>query len=67
MAKPTLTEKELNDTLMKHLKGIVEEPYNIEPEVLVPYKHIYIPTDKNTRLEVWCFSQDITIYKTPLV
>lgn len=64
MTTTTISEKELSNLLIKQLQNIVEEPYKIEQEVLVPYKHIYIPADKRTRLELWCFSQDITIYKT---
>ena len=36
----------------------------INPEVLVPYKHIYIPNGNQIKQEIWCFSQDITIYQT---
>lgn len=58
-----MTENELRDILIEKLKGIVKSPYLIDTEVPVPYKHIYIPTDGLTKLELWCFKQDITIYK----
>ncbi|MCB0501301.1 MAG: hypothetical protein KDD32_01355 [Bacteroidetes bacterium] len=58
-----LTEMELRDRLIKQLEDVVKFPYQIDTEVPVPYKHIYIPTDNNTKLELWCFKQDITIYK----
>jgi hypothetical protein len=58
-----MTETELRDKLIDKLKGIVKQPYLIDTEVPVPYKHIYIPTDGITKLELWCFKQDITIYK----
>ncbi|WP_133474152.1 hypothetical protein [Sediminibacterium goheungense] len=58
-----MSEKELRDILFQKLKDIVKSPYLIETEVPVPYKHIYIPTDGETKLEIWCFKQDITIYK----
>jgi hypothetical protein len=59
-----LTETELRDNLIEQLKDVVKAPYLIDTEVPIPYKHIYIPTDKNIKLEIWCFKQDITIYKT---
>jgi len=58
-----ITENELRDRLIDELKNIVSEPYYIDTEVPIPYKHIYIPTENLTKLELWCFKQDITIYK----
>jgi len=58
-----MTENELRDILVEKLKGIVKAPYLIDTEVPIPYKHIYIPTNGLTKLELWCFKQDITIYK----
>lgn len=58
-----MTENELRDILIEKLKDVVKAPYLIDTEVPVPYKHIYIPTDGLTKLELWCFKQDITIYK----
>lgn len=58
-----MTETELRDHLIEQLDNLVEHPYLIETEVPVPYKHIYIPTENNTKLELWCFKQDITIHK----
>jgi hypothetical protein len=45
------------------LKSIVKG-YEIEEEVPVPYKHIYLRLDNSAKLEIWCFEQDIVIYKT---
>lgn len=59
-----LTEKELRDALIEQLKEVVKVPYLIDTEVPIPYKHIYIPTLNDIKLEIWCFKQDITIYKT---
>ena len=58
-----LTETQLRDGLKEHLKGMVKPPYFLDTEVPIPYKHIYIPTDGKTKLELWCFKQDITIFK----
>jgi len=58
-----LTETELRDKLKELLSGVVKPPYFIDTEVPIPYKHIYIPTDNKTKLELWCFKQDITIFK----
>ncbi len=58
-----MNETELRDVLISKLEGIVKKPFLIDTEVPVPYKHIYIPTDDKTKLELWCFKQDITIYK----
>lgn len=58
-----MNETELRDILISKLKGIAKQPFLIDTEVPVPYKHIYIPTDDKTKLELWCFKQDITIYK----
>jgi len=59
-----MTETELRDNLILQLKDIVSEPYLIDTEVPIPYKHIYIPKNGLTKLEIWCFKQDITIYKS---
>ncbi|SRR6266536_143273 len=64
MEKESLSELQLRNKLMKQLVNIVRRPYEIDTEVPIPYKHIYIPTDDKTKLELWCFKQDITIYKT---
>ncbi len=58
-----MTENELRDILIEKLNNVVDAPYLIDTEVPIPYKHIYIPTDGLTKLELWCFKQDITIYK----
>ncbi|OAV74611.1 hypothetical protein Barb7_01860 [Bacteroidales bacterium Barb7] len=59
-----MTEKELQKQLIEKLLGIiVESPYQIGIEVPIPYQHIYIPEEKDTKLEVWCFKQDIAIYQ----
>jgi hypothetical protein len=59
----TLTEPELQDHLFEQLKNLAKSPNLIGAEVPIPYKHIYIPTDTKTKLEIWCFKQDITIYR----
>jgi hypothetical protein len=64
MMTSKLTETELRDKLLDRLKDIVKPPYQIDTEIPIPYKHIYIPTDQKTKLELWCFKQDITIFKT---
>jgi|GEM_PF-832944 hypothetical protein len=58
-----MKETEIRDHLIKKLQDIVDFPYLIETEVPIPYKHIYIPTNERTKLEIWCFKQDIVIYK----
>ena len=59
-----LFEKE-NDNRDYVLKKIQEKfkDYIIGKEIPVPYRQIYIPKD-NIELEIWCFKQDICIYKT---
>jgi len=59
-----IKESNLRDTLIEKLRGIVDSPYQIDTEVPIPYKHIYLPSDISNKLEIWCFKQDITIYKT---
>ena len=59
-----LSEEQLRDRLLDLLKDIVKPPYKIGHEIPIPYKHIYIPTNNNIKLELWCFAQDITIYQT---
>jgi hypothetical protein len=58
-----LKETELRDKLKEVLADIVKPPYFLDTEVPIPYKHIYIPEEHKTKLELWCFKQDITIYK----
>ena len=58
-----MTETEIRDKLIDKLKDIVGPPYLIETEVPIPYKHIYIPADDKNKVEIWCFKQDIVIYK----
>src|SRR5260221_2291649 len=58
-----MKETEIRDKLIDKLKDLVSEPYLIETEVPIPYKHIYIPTEERNKLEIWCFKQDIVIYK----
>jgi hypothetical protein len=60
------SEKELQNALLKsllRLPCIVGK--QIETEVPIPYKHIYIPATLSVpspTIEVWCFKQDIAIY-----
>ena len=58
-----MKEIELRDLLITKLDGIVKTPYLLDSEVPIPYKHIYLPSKHISKLEVWCFKQDISIYK----
>ncbi|OAV72189.1 hypothetical protein Barb4_00122 [Bacteroidales bacterium Barb4] len=57
-----MTEEALQKQLIEKLQGI-ESPYLMDTEVPIPYQHIYVPDGKDTKLEVWCFKQDIAIYQ----
>jgi len=57
-------EKENRDYLFDKVKNGLEIEWKdifIGIEIPVPYKHIYIPVRNS--LEIWCFKQDICIYK----
>ena len=61
-----MTEADIRDMLLESLRGVVRPPFAIGKEVPVPYKHIYIPPIRRgcrPRLEVWCFKQDIVVYR----
>ncbi|MCK4385008.1 MAG: hypothetical protein KAW52_01970 [candidate division Zixibacteria bacterium] len=57
-----MDEKRFRQILLKCLKSI-DKGYKIGQEIPVPYKHIYLRENKRTKLEIWCFKQDIAIYK----
>jgi len=57
-------ENKNRDYILEKLKNYDKsETYNclIEKEIPVPYRQIYIP-DRNS-MEIWCFKQDICIYR----
>jgi hypothetical protein len=58
-----MDEKNFRQILVTYLKPIVKG-YEIKDEVPVPYRHIYVIDGQKTTLEIWCFKQDIAIYKT---
>lgn len=59
-----MNENELRNTLLEKIKNKINSRYKIDIEVPVPYKHIYLPTNDDPKLEIWCFKQDIVIYDT---
>lgn len=50
--------KKLFNYLSKNISG-----FNIDKEVPIPYKHIYLRKNRKITLEIWCFKQDIAVYK----
>jgi hypothetical protein len=56
------TEKDFRGLVSKWVNSIKMD-YEKGEEVPVPYRHIYIPDGQKTTLEIWCFKQDIAIYK----
>jgi hypothetical protein len=61
-----LLEKETDnrDYVLEKIQEKYKDEYSIGKEIPVPYRQIYIPKDENAELEIWCFKQDICIYKT---
>jgi hypothetical protein len=61
-----LFEKETDnrDYVLEKIQEKYMDEYKIGKEIPVPYRQIYIPKGKDTELEIWCFKQDICIYKT---
>jgi hypothetical protein len=61
-------EKENRDYLIgqlhNQLSSFLNKEKHLDAEVPVPYKHIYLPGHSLSNLEVWCFKQDICLYKT---
>jgi len=57
-------ENENRDYVLEYIQKKFNNEYLIGKEVPVPYRQIYIPKEKNIELEIWCFRQDICIYKT---
>jgi len=59
-----MNESEIKKRLFKEFQKLDIKPFIIDTEMPIPYKHIYLPAeDGDTKLELWCFKQDITIYK----
>jgi hypothetical protein len=59
-----VTEEDIREKLLSYCKKI-KSAYQVDKEVSVTYKHIYVKGKKETILEIWCFKQDIAFY-TPL-
>ncbi len=60
------TENQNRDYLLQKIvekKLFSDSLILIDKEVPVPYKHIYIPNNPQTTLEIWCFKQDICVYQ----
>lgn len=57
-----MTENEFRTELLDYLKKNIKG-FNIDKEVPIPYKHIYVTKNSHIILEIWCFKQDIAIYK----
>ena len=57
-------ENENRDYVLEKIKKHYGIDYIIGKEIPVPYRQIYIPKDNKIELEIWCFKQDICIYKT---
>jgi hypothetical protein len=58
------TEADNRDYVLAKVQEKIKDEYLIGKEISVPYRQIYIPKEKNVELEIWCFKQDICIYKT---
>jgi hypothetical protein len=57
-------ENDNRDYVLENIKKKYTDEYIIGKEIPVPYRQIYIPKkDKTIELEIWCFKQDICIYK----
>jgi hypothetical protein len=60
-------EKDNRDYILHKLNmdfmGWKKKNLFLESEVPIPYKHIYIPYKNKNVLEIWCFKQDICLYK----
>ena len=56
-------ETVLQEKLFELLKSVIKEPYYTGMEVAVPYKHVYLPSEQKPKLQIWCFKQDLVIYK----
>jgi hypothetical protein len=57
-------ENDNRDYILEHIKKKYNNnEYIIGKEIPVPYRQIYIPKEKSVELEIWCFKQDICIYK----
>ena len=57
-----MNEADLRNILLEKMQSFNSSTLLIDKEVPIPYKHIYLP-NKNHKLEIWCFKQDIVIYE----
>ena len=57
-------ENENRDYVLEYIKKKYNDKYFVEKEIPVPYRQIYVPKNEGIELEIWCFKQDICIYKT---
>ena len=57
-----MAETEFQKAVFRSL-GSIKRGYKIDVEVPVPYQHVYLRKDEETILQIWCFKQDIAIYK----
>lgn len=57
-----MKEDEFKEKLFNYLSKNISD-FNIDTEVPIPYKHIYLRKNRKITLEIWCFKQDIVIYK----
>ena len=57
-------ENDNRDYVLEYIQKKYNGEYIIGKETPVPYRQIYIPKEEGIELEVWCFKQDICIYKT---
>jgi len=57
-------ENDNRDYVLEYIQKKYNGEYIIGKETPVPYRQIYIPKEECIELEVWCFKQDICIYKT---
>lgn len=56
------TEDELRNNLLDRLKNSSIKNCEIGKEIPVPYKNVFLPS-KPLTLNIWCFKQDIVVYK----
>jgi len=54
----------IRDHFLDEIKKEYGQEYEIDKEIYVPFKQIYIPKGDEIELGIWCFKQDICIFKT---
>ena len=66
MNKNKINEKKLSKIFVTRLKemNIVNDPFQLEAEVPVPYQHVYLPSSskQHHKMDIWCYNQDIAIF-----